>query len=908
MEISGLIILCLIIFASLLFIRLITRRNIPVDPPVPNPKQKLIGGCKGTRFGCCPDMQTSCIDEQCSNCLMDATPDLGTLENAYNINEQNKLDFKLQNDRLNKIEKNLDNLKELKETINDEIKENEDKLENPFLEKSSREHIERQILFKKEELSEVNKEIENLEEAEEEEEEELSEKASILSQTETFFKDLFSKFTDGKINIDADNDDDDDDDDDGDGEPADPNPNPDSANNIPDCGRFQQTITDINNAEITYPKNNWSALGGGEKRTEECSTAGGMWRGRISMDCAADGVVFNHTCTFNSDLFKRAKAVESNLPDGVTPDQATETQVAAEAARLAEQQAAETLFERAKAVESNLPDGVTPYQATEAQVEAAEEAEEAAEEAARLAAELRAKLCSIGNDKAFQITKTFTDENNNHILKLYNINNQLELHKSPPCGGKLLEFEADCVDDQVFKIKEKSSGHCFSQAPGGGWNLGPCDEAEAEKTSVWQKPQKFLVNDWLNADKVLKYNEGRFLHYTNVNMCLGSMGSHESAPWNGGPWGLQTRLCKPDDAKDAPLKMEKKNYPAVQPEECPAPLFSNDTSNLCTGGGYFITVKDKNDREYVLRQMKKTFSSTRAGKQGQCEYGVCQGWKNWASLQFWPVDKTVPDSEVLCFDKISQGTSQFYLKAKDTIRGKHVRNNGKWVWEEDTEDTLYAEGTAFYLMGENKNNYTKDNHEGRVLFEEDGAYLKKPAPGSGSHYISSANYNATYKWSLDGWDPNAEAVGTWSYDPDKRFSNRLIGEVKDDITEPEYGKDKGLWEEHEKEIYPHIFKRAKAVLKTNQQMVHIPPEQSCPTGYSMKGNENCSGIDRHSKVGKNWHWNQAPMCFSVGKDKDLYYTEGPVSKDSAQACPSYVSDSSENDRFKIDKCYCSKDI
>jgi|UniRef100_A0A6C0BYM7 hypothetical protein len=76
----------------------------------------------------------------------------------------------------------------------------------------------------------------------------------------------------------------------------------------------------------------------------------------------------------------------------------------------------------------------------------------------------------------------------------------------------------------------------------------------------------------------------------------------------------------------------------------------------------------------------------------------------------------------------------------------------------------------------------------------------------------------------------------------------------------------------------------------------------------MKGNENCSGIDRHSKVGKNWHWNQAPMCFSVGKDKDLYYTEGPVSKDSAQACPSYVSDSSENDRFKIDKCYCSKDI
>ena len=77
----------------------------------------------------------------------------------------------------------------------------------------------------------------------------------------------------------------------------------------------------------------------------------------------------------------------------------------------------------------------------------------------------------------------------------------------------------------------------------------------------------------------------------------------------------------------------------------------------------------------------------------------------------------------------------------------------------------------------------------------------------------------------------------------------------------------------------------------------------------MKGNENCSGIDIvHSKVEKNWNWNQAPMCFSVGNHKYLYYTEGPVSEDSAQACPSYVTNSSENVLFKIDKCYCSKDI
>ena len=344
MEISGLIILCLIIFASLLFIRLINRRYFPVDPPIPPPK-KLIGGCEGTRFGCCPDKQTSCIDEECSNCLLDATPDLGTLENAYKTNEQNKLDLKMQNDRLNKIEQNLENLKELKETIEEEIEENEKLLENQFLEQSSKKHIERQLLFKKEELSEVNKKIQGLEDKEEKEVEELSEKAALLSMTETIFEKMFSMFFAGKVTVNTNDQ----------GDQGDPADEPD--------------------------------------------------------DEPAD--------------------------DEPADDEPADDEPAAETARL-EAEAAQQ----------------------EAAAQQAEENERQRLEAAAQQAE--AALCSIGNNKAFQITKTFIDgTGDNKIFKLYAINGELELHKSPPCGGTLLEFEAMC-DGQVFKIKEKSSGNCFS--------------------------------------------------------------------------------------------------------------------------------------------------------------------------------------------------------------------------------------------------------------------------------------------------------------------------------------------------------------------------------------------------------------------------------------------------------------
>lgn len=43
--------------------------NTPPPPPPPGPIQP-IGGCSGTRYGCCPNNQTPKINPQGSNCLL----------------------------------------------------------------------------------------------------------------------------------------------------------------------------------------------------------------------------------------------------------------------------------------------------------------------------------------------------------------------------------------------------------------------------------------------------------------------------------------------------------------------------------------------------------------------------------------------------------------------------------------------------------------------------------------------------------------------------------------------------------------------------------------------------------------------------------------------------------------------
>jgi hypothetical protein len=47
--------------------------NLPPHNPLPGPSlppKKLIGGCAGTRYGCCPDNNTPKINQRGSNCLL----------------------------------------------------------------------------------------------------------------------------------------------------------------------------------------------------------------------------------------------------------------------------------------------------------------------------------------------------------------------------------------------------------------------------------------------------------------------------------------------------------------------------------------------------------------------------------------------------------------------------------------------------------------------------------------------------------------------------------------------------------------------------------------------------------------------------------------------------------------------
>jgi len=75
MKNTELIILILILVALILLLRLIKYIPANINPPGPKPN---IGGCKGTQFGCCDDGITVCSDYECSNCLLDATPGLGS--------------------------------------------------------------------------------------------------------------------------------------------------------------------------------------------------------------------------------------------------------------------------------------------------------------------------------------------------------------------------------------------------------------------------------------------------------------------------------------------------------------------------------------------------------------------------------------------------------------------------------------------------------------------------------------------------------------------------------------------------------------------------------------------------------------------------------------------------------------
>jgi len=68
---SGLLIFLIIVLIIMVFITHITIINThpikPIPVPVPTPS-KLIGGCSGTQYGCCPNGRTARVNPGGTNC------------------------------------------------------------------------------------------------------------------------------------------------------------------------------------------------------------------------------------------------------------------------------------------------------------------------------------------------------------------------------------------------------------------------------------------------------------------------------------------------------------------------------------------------------------------------------------------------------------------------------------------------------------------------------------------------------------------------------------------------------------------------------------------------------------------------------------------------------------------------
>ena len=63
MDNREIFIIAVILGCLLAFFVSLKVHRIPIDP-----HQDNIGGCAGTRYGCCPNSRQACVDKRCSNC------------------------------------------------------------------------------------------------------------------------------------------------------------------------------------------------------------------------------------------------------------------------------------------------------------------------------------------------------------------------------------------------------------------------------------------------------------------------------------------------------------------------------------------------------------------------------------------------------------------------------------------------------------------------------------------------------------------------------------------------------------------------------------------------------------------------------------------------------------------------
>jgi hypothetical protein len=70
MDLANVIIILLLVVLIIVFLSnivVINNPNPPIPPPKPKPKP-LIGGCKGTRYGCCPNSNIAKLNRIGTNC------------------------------------------------------------------------------------------------------------------------------------------------------------------------------------------------------------------------------------------------------------------------------------------------------------------------------------------------------------------------------------------------------------------------------------------------------------------------------------------------------------------------------------------------------------------------------------------------------------------------------------------------------------------------------------------------------------------------------------------------------------------------------------------------------------------------------------------------------------------------
>ena len=215
MSPKNFIILILISISLFLILRSSTNliksiSNLFKKPPDKSSDKPPIKGCQKSKFGCCPDKNTYCIDLECSNCLLDSTPELGTIQ-TDTLFDKYKHEYKTDETKFITNEKNIKNLEEniyVLDLKRKQIESDIDKLEtqsNYSNNRNSQTRINEIIQSKKLDLVDIKRKIQRHSKTIETEQTFLAKNAKKLAQSKNIFNerlnDILNKFETTNNNV-----------------------------------------------------------------------------------------------------------------------------------------------------------------------------------------------------------------------------------------------------------------------------------------------------------------------------------------------------------------------------------------------------------------------------------------------------------------------------------------------------------------------------------------------------------------------------------------------------------------------------------------------------------------------------------------------------------------------------------